>query len=117
MINRVNSINIQEIPKLSGYTEKDLQQVRDSAEQFEAIFVEIMLKSMRASVEKSGMLDGGNGEDVFRGMLDFEYAKSMASQRSSGLASSIEKQLLGVSQDLDHLLTKSRGDRRYKQFY
>ena len=38
MINRVNSINIQEIPKLSGYTEKDLQQVRDSAEQFEAIF-------------------------------------------------------------------------------
>ena len=49
---------------------------------------------MRSSVQKGGLIDGGNGEDIFKGMLDSEYSKAMADQRSSGIADSIEKHLL-----------------------
>ena len=42
-------------------------------------------------MQKGGLIDGGNGEDIFKGMLDSEYSKAMASQRSSGIADSIEK--------------------------
>ena len=45
-------------------------------------------------MQKGGLIDGGNGEDIFKGMLDSEYSKAMASQRSSGIADSIEKHLL-----------------------
>ena len=39
-------------------------------------------------------LDGGTGEDIFRQMLDSEYAKVIASQNLTGISTSIENQLL-----------------------
>ena len=72
----------------------DIKQIKKLANEFESIFTELMLKSMRGSVQKGGLIDGGNGEDIFKGMLDSEYSKSMSEQRSSGIADSIEKHLL-----------------------
>lgn len=72
----------------------DIKKIKDLAGEFESIFTELVLKSMRSSVQKGGLIDGGNGEDIFKGMLDSEYSKAMASQRSSGIADSIEKHLL-----------------------
>ena len=73
---------------------KDIKQIKELAGEFESIFTELVLKSMRNSVQKGGLIDGGNGEDIFKGMLDSEYSKAMADQRSSGIADSIEKHLL-----------------------
>ena len=72
----------------------DIKEIKKLANEFESIFTELMLKSMRSSVQKGGLVDGGNGEDIFKGMLDTEYAKAMAEQRSSGIADSIESHLL-----------------------
>jgi len=72
----------------------DINQIKKLAGEFESIFTELVLKSMRSSVQKGGLIDGGNGEDIFKGMLDSEYSKAMADQRSSGIADSIEKHLL-----------------------
>lgn len=74
----------------------DVKEIKKLSEQFESIFLEIVLKSMRDSVQKSEFMKSGSGEDIFRGMLDSEYAKSMSEQRSTGLADSIEKHLLGM---------------------
>lgn len=76
---------------------RDKGEIKKLANEFEAIFLQIMLKSMRDSVQKSELVDGGNGEDIFRTMLDSEYAKSMAEQRTSGIAQNIENQLLGLN--------------------
>lgn len=73
---------------------KDIESIKKSAKDFEAIFLELVLKSMRNTVEKSDLFDGGNGEDIFRQMLDSEYAKVMAEQGTTGISTSIEKQLL-----------------------
>ena len=56
--------------------------------------MEIVLRSMRKTINKSKFIDGGNAEEIYRSMLDGEYAKIMAQRGTSGLASAIEKQLL-----------------------
>tara|TARA_Y100001970_G_scaffold121099_1_gene150243 strand:- start:525 stop:905 length:381 start_codon:yes stop_codon:yes gene_type:complete len=76
---------------------KDISSLKKVAHDFESLFVEIMLKSMRKTVAKSGFLDGGNAEDVYKSMLDTEYSKDIASNSgTNGLAYQIEKQLLIV---------------------
>ena len=61
--------------------------------EFEAIFIKQMLNSMRKTVEKSGLLDGGMAEEVFEDMLYDEYAKKMAATANFGLAAMIYGQL------------------------
>jgi|GEM_PF-1014023 len=75
------------------------------AKDFESIFVGIMLKSMRDSVQKSGFLDGGNGEDIFRELLDQEYSKSISAQGDSSIATAIEREMRS-------LLTSSLQDKK-----
>ena len=61
--------------------------------EFEAIFIKQMLNSMRKTVEKTGLLDGGLAEDFFEDMLYDEYAKKMAATANFGLAAMIYGQL------------------------
>ena len=54
---------------------------------FEAIFVEQLFKTMRASVPASGVLDGGRAEEIYTSLLDQQIAQEMAcGQGSVGLA-------------------------------
>jgi len=69
-------------------------QVRKVSEQFEAIFLNLVLKTMRQSVQKSGLLDGGNAEKIYSSMLDQQYAQLMAQQHHTGIADNIEDFLL-----------------------
>ena len=75
-------------------TDNDTAQIKQLAEEFESLFIGIVLKSMRDTVPKDGMINGGNAEDIYRSMLDTEYSKQMAQQRSTGLANNIEEYLL-----------------------
>ena len=66
--------------------------VRQAASQFEALFMQMVLKSMRDSVPRSGMLEGP-GADVYQGMLDTQFAQAM-SGRPGGLGELIARQLM-----------------------
>ena len=59
------------------------------AEQFEAIFVEQLLKAARQSTLADGLFDNEEVE-TYRDMLDKEYAKNIATNTSLGIASAIE---------------------------
>ena len=62
--------------------------------EFESIFVKMMLKEMRATVDKSdSLVSGGWAEDIFQDMLDDEYSKSMAETANFGLADQLYRQL------------------------
>lgn len=68
---------------------------RKVAQEFEAMFVGMMVKSMRETVGKNELTGGGKGEEIFQSMLDQEYATAIAtSQGGIGLATMIEKQLV-----------------------
>lgn len=65
--------------------------VKKAAQQFEALFMQMVLKSMRDAVPKSGMFDS-SAEQMFTGMLDQQLATKVASS-GTGLADVIAKQL------------------------
>jgi len=67
--------------------------VKKVAGEFEALFAGMMLKSMRATVGKDSLTGGGHGEEVYRSLLDQEYAAAMVQGGGLGLGKLIEQQL------------------------
>ncbi len=65
----------------------------EAAQEFEAIFVKQMLDSMRQTVEKTGLIEGGMAEDIFEDMLYDQYALKMTRTAGFGLADQIYLQL------------------------
>ena len=66
--------------KLSGtQREKEADSV---AKEFETLFVEMMMKSMRETAKPE---DESNAQGIYRGMLDGEYSKNMTDAQSSGI--------------------------------
>lgn len=72
--------------------------VRDAARQFEALFMQAVVKSMRDAVPKSG-LDSNSSSELYTSMLDQQLAQSMAG-RPGGLAEAIARQLAGVGSSM-----------------
>lgn len=68
-------------------------EVKKVARDFEALFVGLMLKSMRATVGNDSLTGGGRGEEIYRSLLDQEYANAMVQGNGLGLARMIEEQL------------------------
>lgn len=65
--------------------------VRESAKQFETLFMQEVMKSMRASTLSSGMLDN-NATQLGTDLLDTQFAGKMAGL-PGGLSDAIQKQL------------------------
>jgi flagellar protein FlgJ len=65
--------------------------LKGAAQQFEAVFMQMVLKSMRDAVPKSGLLDSP-AHDTYTALLDQQLAARIAG-RGTGLAALIEKQL------------------------
>jgi Rod binding domain-containing protein len=66
----------------------------EQCQEFESIFVKMMLKEMRKSVDKSdSLLSGGWAEDIYQDQLDDEYSASMAKTAGFGLADQLYKQI------------------------
>jgi len=63
--------------------------IKKTADQFEAMFLQMMMKSMRATIQKGGLLESG-GTETFEQMLDQQFAMSMAGRRSTGLSQMVE---------------------------
>ena len=68
--------------------------LRESAEQFEALFIQMMLKSMReaSNVMKTDMFKS-NAMETFEGMYDKELSMSMAKRNALGFADVVVRPL------------------------
>ncbi len=95
-INRIKS-NFSEILKEKSGTVSDKKRynkkLMDASIQMEALFIQIMLKSMRETVHESGFFGKSLAKDIFSDMLYEEYSKIMAKSGQLGLAKEIYKQL------------------------
>jgi Rod binding domain-containing protein len=63
--------------------------IQKTAQQFEAMFLQMIMKSMRATIQEGGLLDSGQTK-TFEQMLDQQFAIAMAGRRSTGLSQMIE---------------------------
>jgi len=70
-------------------SEKDMEKV---ARDFESVFVNKLLESMRKSVPKSGLLDS-SALDMYQSMMDQEMAKNMSERKGMGLGEMVYKDL------------------------
>lgn len=68
-------------------------ELKKACKEFESIFIFQLIKSMRKTVEKNGLIDGGKGEEIFQSMLDQRYAEKMGETEELGLANELYKQL------------------------
>lgn len=75
-----------------GKVDRDSELYRQCQE-FESLFVKMMLDEMKKTVSKSGLNDGGMAEEIFSDMLYDEYAKSMSRSAGFGLADQVYLQL------------------------
>ncbi len=64
--------------------------LHETAKQFEAYFIQQVMKTMRESVEKSDLMDNQDSE-TFQDLMDKEIASKMAERGSLGLAQMIEQ--------------------------
>lgn len=68
------------------------QAIKGAAQQFEQVFLNMMLKSMREATPQEGVFDSEQTK-MFTGMLDQQLAQSMSSGHGIGLADVMARQL------------------------
>jgi peptidoglycan hydrolase FlgJ len=72
--------------KLSQSVE-NAPKLKEACAEFESLFISYLLKEMRATIPKNGLISGGRAEEIYTSMLDTEISKEMASQRGIGFSS------------------------------
>lgn len=65
-----------------------------SAKDFEASFLTIMLEQMWTGVEAEAPFGGGHAEKVYRSMMVNEYAQSLSASGGIGIANHVYEELL-----------------------
>ncbi|MDC1260732.1 MAG: rod-binding protein [Candidatus Puniceispirillales bacterium] len=83
-----NAINKSSASNLSN--KKD-QELKDVAEQFEAIFVHQMLKQARQGKLAEGLFSS-EAQDTFNNMIDIEYSQILSKKNNFGIAEALIKQ-------------------------
>ena len=95
-LSKINQLNILAENSINKKISTDLkktnyQELKDVAEQFEAIFVHQMLKQARQSKLADGIFNS-DAQDTFNNMLDSEYSKILSKKNNFGIAEGLIRQ-------------------------
>lgn len=81
------------IAKQKGTDPQQDSRLKEACREMEAVFLNMMMKSMRATVQKSSLMGDSSQEEVFRSMLDAEMTKNMAHAGGTGFGDMLYRQL------------------------
>lgn len=76
----------------------DKTEVRQAAEEFEAVFLNTMLQNMFTGLGEGGTWGKGHGADAWQSLLIDEYARTIAESGGIGLADSVERELIALQE-------------------
>jgi len=68
------------------------QELREVTQEFEALFLHYLMKTMRTTVPQNDLVHGGQSQEIYTDMLDSEIAKA-ASKRGIGIGEMLYQQL------------------------
>ena len=71
---------------------KETEKLKKAAMDFEALFINRMLKQMRKGVHENALFGNSHAEKMYRSMLDTEYSKEMSKSGGFGLAETLLNQ-------------------------
>ena len=92
--------SLKSIKDLAG--DKDDPRLHAACAEMESLFLSHLLKEMRATVDKSGFISGGQGEEIFTSLLDVEISKKMSAAGGIGLSAILLEQLGGKAARKDN---------------
>lgn len=75
--------------------EKGKVKLQRAVQEFEALMLSTMLKSMRSGIPKSDMFGDSYGGDMLEGMFDIELARHMSRSSSLGMGEMLYKEITG----------------------
>eukprot|EP01047_Picozoa_sp_COSAG01_P002841 COSAG01_NODE_79_length_28055_cov_139.091894_3_plen_138_part_00 len=76
--------------------------IEKAASEFESVFLSLMLKEMRNTLDSDeGGLFGGDGSDTYGGMFDMFMGQHLSESRPLGIGDTIKAHLEGVSGGVD----------------
>ncbi|RLB11721.1 MAG: flagellar biosynthesis protein FlgJ [Deltaproteobacteria bacterium] len=81
------------IEKVKNKAEIEQAKLKEVCRQFEAIFIEYMLKTMRRSIPKSSLFKRENAEQIYTSLFDEKVAEKVAEAKGVGLADMLYKEL------------------------
>jgi len=76
-----------------------VEKLRATAQQLQGVFVEQLFKAMRSTVPEDGEFSGGQGEEMFRGLMD-QHMSELVPSRWTGNHSLGEIMVRQLSQAL-----------------
>jgi flagellar protein FlgJ len=82
-----SSSNAQKSDKADG------EKLRKACMDFESIFTQQLMKSMRKTIPASGMFGESSGKTIFESLFDQELGRSLAQQRGLGLGKMVYEQM------------------------
>jgi Rod binding domain-containing protein len=77
-------------PQISS--DADIAKLKEAARQFESYYIFMMLKEMRRTVPKEGLLNSGLGHDTYISMYDEAMAEEMSKTGTLGLSDALVEQ-------------------------
>ena len=72
---------------------RDLESLRQSTREFEAIFVNEMFKAMRKTIPEGGLIEKDTSTEMYQEMIDMEIARSHSEGDGIGLGKAMFDQL------------------------
>jgi murein DD-endopeptidase MepM/ murein hydrolase activator NlpD len=94
----VNFSSGERVRDLKGTPDRD-EQLKKACKEFESVFTNELLKSMRRTIEKCDLFHGGQGEEIYESLLDQELSKKMAGLSPGSLANVLYRQFKRESMD------------------
>ena len=87
------ALDVQSVDQLRLQVKSDpVAGARAAAQQFEALFMNMMLKSMREATPQEGLFDNSNTQ-LYTSMLDSQLSQSLSKGRGIGLADMLVRQM------------------------
>ena len=90
-------------PRIPGLPGKSAgaQGAKKTGQDFEAFFVTSMLESMTQGIKTDKLFGGGQGETLYRSMLNQEYGKAIAAHGSLGIAAAVQNEIIKMQQEAE----------------
>lgn len=77
---------------------QNLEKLRETAQEFEAVFLSQMMKPMFEGIQADDMFGGGQAEDMYRSLMMDEYGKSIAKSGGIGIADNVMREMLRMQE-------------------
>ena len=88
----------RKLPNTNLGKDANVDRIRDTAVEFEAMFISQMMRPMFEGIKTAAPFGGGAGEDMWRSLQIDEYGKSIARSGGIGIADAVMQEMLKMQE-------------------